>query len=290
MIELARPSQARPVLHDLESRPTPSGSRFRVDHPSPCCDHGEWSTHFLPNGLLFPSYLAGEKEPRLSVAMLQEADGALYIDFAVGVRVPIIRHGTDSDAPQGWQLDFEGAAFPRTKVEEANDLEAADFRFGVPLTFRQGPLALKLAYYHISSHVGDEFLERNIGFVRVNYVRDGLQVGARSPLTADITTYAEAAYAFYVSGGAEPWEFQFGSEYEPESLGCDCGVPYLAMNVHLREEVGFGGSLNVVAGWKWGRLGRRLGVGLQYFVGKSGQYSFFNERDELVGLMVWFDP
>ena len=51
---------------------------------------------------------------------------------------------------------------------------------------------MKLAYYHISAHIGDEFLERNPTFERVNYVRDAAVLPAilkafddKNPLAAN---------------------------------------------------------------------------------------------------------
>ena len=33
-----------------------------------------------------------------------------------------------------------------------------DYRFGVPLTARQGPFETKFGYYHLCAHIGDEYL------------------------------------------------------------------------------------------------------------------------------------
>jgi len=259
---------------------------------SPWCPDCPWTFEFLPDGLLYKSYLAGEKEPRFSGALLYDTQGATYLDAALGGRVGIFRYGTRGRrSPQGWQLDLEGAAFPRLNVDENSDLDSADFRIGVPLTFRNGPLGVKFGYYHISSHVGDEFLARNPGFVRVNYVRDSLLYGLAYDVNPDLMIYGEVAYAFGVSGGAEPWEFQFGAEYSPVFAICPYGAPFLAVNGHLREEVDFGGSVNVIGGWEWRnrRSDRQLRVGVQYFNGKSSQYAFFTQHEELIGVGIWFD-
>lgn len=258
----------------------------------PRCRDCPWTFQFLPDGLLYHSYLAGEKEPRFSGALLWDTQGGTYLDAVLGGRVGIFRYGSEGPRnPQGWQLDVEGAAFPRLNIDENHDLESADFRFGVPFTSRRGPLAVKFAYYHISSHVGDEFLVRNPGFVRVNYVRDALVYGLTYSLNPDLKIYGEVSYAFYVAGGAEPWEFQFGAEYSPAVALCPLGAPFLAVNGHTREEVDFGGSVNVIGGWEWRsrRSDRQIRVGAQYFNGKSSQYAFFSQHEELLGFGIWFD-
>lgn len=270
-----------------------SERRLQAAFPEgPICPHCVWTWQLLPDGLLYKSYLAGTKEPRIGSAWLHE-DGIGWIwDVTLGGRVGIARFGTQgSIQPEGWQLDIEGAAFPRLNMEEGNDLDSADFRFGVPLTWSQGPYEMKLAYYHISAHVGDEFLVRNPGFQRVNYVRDAIVLGLGWFVVPDVRLYSEAAWSFSTDGGAEPWELQFGAEYSPVVANGLRGTPFAAVGGHLFEEHDFGGYVNLMAGWQWrgAESDRLLRAGLQYFNGKSSQFAFFDEHQELIGIGVWFD-
>ena len=270
-----------------------------TEHQCPCgqyphrfdCPRCSWSWQFLPDGLLYKSYLAGPKEARFASAWLHEEDRGWIWDISLGGRVGIFRFGTPGAVnPDGWQLDIEGAAFPRLDSEEDADMESADFRFGVPITWSRGPLEMKLAYYHISAHVGDEFLTRNPMFQRVNYVRDSALLGVARHLTPDVRAYSEAAWAFN-SDVAQPWEFQFGIEYSPRQCCGKRGSPYLAVNTQLFEEHDFGGSVNLMVGrqWRGKDTDRLLRFGLQYFNGKSSQYAFYNEYEELLGFGLWFD-
>jgi hypothetical protein len=263
-----------------------------VYSPSLSRDGRPWSWQLLPDGLLYRSYLAGTREPRFGTAWLYEKDRGWVWDSSVGGRAGILRYGTPGAVcPDGWQLDIAGAAFVRLDSEENQDLESADFRFDVPLTWRRGPIAVKLSYYHISSHVGDEFLVRTGSLQRNDYLRDSALLGLSVDLTSDIRAYTEAGWAFNTKGGAEPWEFQFGVDYSPAIPTGLFGAPFLAANAQLREEVDFGGSLNVTAGWQWRgwESDHRLRIGAQYFNGKSSYYSFFNEHEELIGLGLWYD-
>ena len=90
-------------------------------------------------------------------------------------------------------------------LDSLRDLVAVDFRFGVPITYRQGPWETKFGYYHLSSHIGDEYLEKNPGYSRINYVRESLVLGLGWRPNPDWRLYSEAGYAVYKSGGAEPW-------------------------------------------------------------------------------------
>ncbi|MEX0703114.1 MAG: DUF1207 domain-containing protein [Planctomycetales bacterium] len=249
------------------------------------------SCQWLPAGLLYKSYLAGEKEPRLGTVWMHDPNLGWVWESTIGGRVGIFRDGTvGAFDPEGWQLDVEAAAMPRLDMEEQEDLDAVDFRFGLPITWRHGRVAYKVGYYHISSHLGDEFMVKHPGLDRRNYVRDSAIAGISYDLTCDARLYGEVAYALKGKGGAEPLEFQFGAEYSP-ARAIKRGDPFLAANAHLREEFDFGGGINLMAGWQWrGETSNRLArVGLQYYNGKSLQYSFFDQDEQLLGFGVWVD-
>jgi len=252
-----------------------------------------WTWQLLPDGLLWKSFLAGPKEPRISGALLYDTNRSQWVlDTTLGGRVGILRFGTsDSVRPEGWQLDVEGAAFPRLNVDEGEDLDSVDFRLGVPLTWRRGPYQFKFAYYHLSSHVGDEFLKRNPDFRRINFSRNALVLGVGYFPIQDLRLYAETGYGFLNDGGNKEWEFQFGFDYAPAAPTGLRGSPFLAMNVHLRQEVDYGGGFNTMAGWAWrgARTGHLFRAGLQYFNGKTSQYEFFQQSEQLIGFGIWYD-
>ncbi len=204
----------------------------------------------------------------------------------------MLRWGTADDMrPDGWQLDVEGAGLPRLGVDNDLDVIAVDFRIGVPLTYGRGPYQTKFAYYHLSSHLGDEFIIANPAVTRINFVRDVLVWGHGYYLTPTLRIYGEAGWAFKTDGGAERWEFQFGIDYSPACPTDFRGAPFAAVNAHLREEVGYGGNLVVQAGWSWRGSGggHLVRVGLEYFNGKDEQFEFFNESQEKLGLGLWYD-
>jgi hypothetical protein len=252
-----------------------------------------WTWQLMPAGLLFRSYLAGLREPRIGSEIVHERQHGWYWDATVGGRVGIIRYGTDNDIwPQGWQFDIEGAAFPRLDLEHNEDLVSADFRGGFLSTTRQGPFETKFGFYHLSSHLGDEYMIRypSTFFTRINYVRESLVAGIAYYLNPSLRLYAEAGWTFQEDGGAQPWEFQFGADFSsPQPTGIS-GAPFFAINAHLRQENNFGGNLSVQTGWQWrGRTGHLLRTGLQYFTGMSDQYQFYNQFEEQIGFGLWYD-
>ncbi len=246
----------------------------------------------LPGDLIWHSYWAGAKEPRTSATLFRENNGnQSLLDVSLGGRASMFRwgHRQANGRPLGWELQIEGAAQLRLNLDHDFDFDSADFRFGIPLIYAPNEqLQWKFAYYHLSSHIGDEFLVRNPGFTRLNYSREVLVLGSSLYPAPAWRWYAEAGWAFHDDEGSEPWEFQFGVDYaQPGATGAG-GTPFLALNGQLREEVDFGGNLAVQAGWLWrGQTGRILRTGLHYYNGKSPQFEFFDDSEHQIGVGLW---
>jgi hypothetical protein len=180
----------------------------------------------------------------------------------------------------------------RLTLDNVRDLETVDFRGGVPLTYGVGDWQFKFAYYHVSSHLGDEYAIRNPGSLdeRINYVRDALVFGTSYYVIPAMRIYGEAAYALNATGGAEPWEFQFGTELSQPGPTGPRGTPFLALNGHLREEHNFGGDFTAQAGWLWrGNTGQTMRLGAFYFNGKSSQFQIFDDSEQQIGVGAWYD-
>lgn len=255
---------------------------------------GPWTWQPLPVGIIYHSYWAGVHEPRLGIQLIRMTNtGDSFWDPTIGARVGLLRYGNDDALhPQGWQVDVEGAALPRLTLDDVRDLETVDFRGGVPLTYGIDNWQFKFGYYHLSSHLGDEFAISHPGSLdnRVNYVRDSLVLGASYYPVPEMRLYAEAAYAFNATDGAEPWEFQFGTELAKAGPTGVRGTPFLALNGHLREEHNFGGDFTAEAGWLWrNQIGQTLRLGAFYFNGMSSQFETFDRFEEQIGAGLWYD-
>jgi hypothetical protein len=253
-----------------------------------------WTWQMVPEGLIYHSYLAGPKEPRFSVVFFNElSDSNWALDATLGARVGLIRYGsTGGERPRGWQLDAEGAAFPRINIEEEWDVDATDFRYGFPLTYGEGAYQVKLAFYHLSAHMGDELATRIPGILasRINFTRDVIVLGGSVYATPELRLYGEVGYAFHNADGSEPWEFQFGAEWSSCQAPHMHGAPFLAVNVHLHQEVDFGGQLTAQTGWQWrSAVGRSLRTGVQFQTGKTNQYEFFTTSETQLGWGFWYD-
>lgn len=252
----------------------------------------EWEWILLPDGLLWHSYLAGPQEPRISALLLADEKGGYFWDATLGGRVGFLRYGTPgAKDPHGWQWDLEGAAITRMDVLEQTDIESVDYRFGTELTWAEGPWAMKAGYFHISSHVGDEYLIRNPTFDRINYVTESLIWGVSYKPVQPVRLYGEVAHALHRAGGARPFQFQTGAEWTPEPKRPNRITPFIATNLGFFESTEFHMQTTIQAGWYFQgpESDRRLRFGLQYGDGPSNQFEFFARSQEYLGWGIWFD-
>jgi len=285
-LELA---ETLPLGPDLEGRG--GYQNFEPTHKPLDRNHANDQWSLMPEGLIYRPYLASAKESRFrSVWSNDRGEGNIW-DITLGGQVGILRYGGEQNGrPVGWQLGIEGAGLVRLDQDEDRDVMASDFRFGIPVTWGNAFYQVKLGYYHLSSHLGDEFLLKNPGFPRLNFSRDAFVLGISLSPWELWRVYGEAGYAFY-SDVSEQWEFQFGIDYAPRGATGPRGKPFAAMNGHLREEVDFGGNVVLQAGWAWrgSASSGMLRTGVEYYNGKNDQFSFFNVSEQKVGFGIWYD-
>jgi hypothetical protein len=257
---------------------------------SPLTPNTDWQWQVLPDGILYRAYLANPKESRLGTQMFNMKGNGAFWDSTLGGRVGLLRYGTtDPSWPQGWQLDAEGSAQVRLDPDENMDQRSVDFRAGAPLTYGYGRHRFKFGYYHLSSHMGDEFLAAHPSFSHVNFTREVLVLGYSYFVTENLRLYGEMGWAFH-SDVSENWEFQFGVDYAPARATGIRGAPFFAVNGSIREELNYSGNFVLQAGWAWrGQNSHLLRTGFHYYNGLSDQYSFYRNFEQQIGGGLWYD-
>ncbi len=255
-----------------------------ADRPSP------WQWQFRPRGYVYDTYWASAAEPRLATHLIDERNDGTYLDSHIGGRFGIIRFGP-KDHPEGFQIDLLGGAKLRQDWDEGLDVLATDYRYDIIGTYGAGPHRYKFGFYHVSAHTGDEFLLKNPSFDRLNFFRDTLVAGYSYYPIPQARVYAEMGWAFQCEV-SEPWEFQLGIDLGPQNPTGVQGAPFLAMNVHFREELDFGGNFALQAGWAWRGadvLDGTLRTGLYFYEGASPHFSFYAEQEQQMGWGLWYD-
>ena len=275
----------------LATTSSPPASTFASGTPWLTNSNDCWKWQFAPNGLLYPSYLAGQKESRMGTQADYVRGYGWEWDSTLGGRAGLFRYGSEDPVhPEGWQLDVEGAAFPRLDLMMERELRSVDFRIGVPLTYRIGPWETKLAYYHLCSHAGDQFMLDFPEVGRVPYIRDAIDLGFAYCPMPNLRLYSEFGWAFNATGGAKPFDLQLGAELSNQELTGWRGTPFAAIHAHLRQENDFGGNVTFETGWQWrGQNTHLVRLGLICADGMGEEYQFYNKYQSQIGFGLWYD-
>jgi hypothetical protein len=239
-------------------------------------------SEWFPEGL---SYRHPFADPRVPVSGVRfqfpvDKEDNFKIENRLATHLAIWRK---SSYPLAVEIQAEGAAFGRFDFNENWDMDGVDFRFGFPIVSRAGPIALKLHPWHMTSHLGDEFIERT-GRKRFVYARNELALGLSWDLAEDgeSRVYMEAGYAFERGDVNEPLRFMAGIETASRHLGPDWPETFAALNLTSFEEQDWGIQFNLEAGvWlrpEKSQRGVRLSLG--YFRGPSPLTQFLEDNEE----------
>ncbi|MGH7818965.1 MAG: DUF1207 domain-containing protein [Candidatus Binatia bacterium] len=253
-----------------EPKPRPQKSEIVWFADVPLYRHPVADPRAPHSGVHLQFHLRGDREAR--------------IENVLGNYISIMRWPRDRHA---FEIGMEGAAFGRFNIADNLDMDGVDFRFGWPVAYRRGRLAAKLHLWHITSHLGDEFIE-NTGRKRIRYARNELALGTAYDLTETSRLYGEVGYGFLIGDPNQRWRAMWGLEWVDDPFE---EIPHLftAANVTSFEEVDWHPQLNVQLGiWPRPRnLAHGLRAGFEYFRGRSALTQFFREREEFWGFGFW---
>lgn len=247
----------------------------------------ETRTRWLPPDLLYPHPLADPRGPFTGTrAQFPFLDGRhTTLENAFGDEQSLVRLERGEDA---FELVGEGGVFARFDVQESLDMDAADFRVGFPLVWRRGAWAFKIHPWHVTSHLGDEIIERE-GLARIDYARNEIAFGAAWKPSTSWRVYAEAGWGISIGDPNEPPRAMGGAELVDALLGAAWPDVYAAANVTVWKETDWTPQLNVQSGlWLRGEDAHGgVRVGFEYLRGPSPLTQFYLQHVHTLSFGVW---
>lgn len=267
-------------------------------------DVGELSEAF-PSDDVFRPLMADPKQPQF-FAIWQHArprnGGSSYNlgSVAIGENFGFY---TKRSGCNGWQIGLLTGIFAQFNLDQKNaELINTDFNVGIPVSWRSGAWSARLRYYHQSSHLGDEFLERSLGlgFKRIPISFEEVD----AILSYDynwLRLYGGAAYLVHTEPATiDRTRLQWGFEARAPAmrtrmLGSFLDrliiTPVLSADFKSLEQHDWIIDTNVLGGLEWSRTGsrRRFRIMATYFHGHNpyGQFSI-NQKVESIGLGAYF--
>jgi hypothetical protein len=251
---------------------------------------------WAPETDLYPAYIADPRQPRFALRMMSMTRRDIpmtprtRLGTAVGGRLVALRIHPRGRPERGLELSLGAGVFAQWE-ERGRDGIGWDGVYRVAGVWKAGAnLAFKLGIHHVSSHIGDEYIE-NTGRRRIGYTREEVTLGAS--LSARLRAYGEIGYAYLMrSALQEPWRLQVGLEHEADRLPGIAPVGYFAsLDAQTHQENGWERSVALRAGLRFPlrHPGQVLRAGLELYRGRSPLGEFFQARESHLALGFWLD-
>ena len=198
----------------------------------------------------------------------------------LGSVFPLVRIGE-------WRLSLDAGFLGLFDIDRNYDNLGWDGNYGLVIAHPLGRnVAMRFAWLHDSSHIGDEYMERT-GRTRIDYTRQEFALGATWWPAPTWRVYGEYGHGTgYDSGDpGEPGRAQAGLEWDRGTRW----APYAAMDMQAWEERDWNVDLAVQVGLAFKTEGRRWRLGLEYYDGRVPLGEFYLEDQRHLSLGLYFD-
>jgi hypothetical protein len=255
---------------------------------------------FPQSTVLYQPMIADPREPLYS-ATFRLGDrimGKYVIAVSFGDTFPIFRWRNvfgggdlEIDIQAGVWSDFKMGAYNNPN-HEISELVTTDYLVGIPLSYAIDRWSFRLRIYHISSHLGDEFLVNHPGYDRKNPSMEAIDFFSSYQITDGIRIYFGPGWVFHSDDTYHlaPFYFEWGGEFRmfghSDYYHRIYGTPFLAIFMRNWQACHFQFDGNALLGYEWSKLqgvGRKVRVYIQAFKGYS-EGQFFKERTAYMGV------
>ena len=247
---------------------------------------------FLPTGDLFKPLLADPKEPRfyLSYRMLDYRSKLYHVAMGGYGEFFGLYRSINTTGGYSWQASFGGGIHGQFDLGAPSlDLVNADYTIGFPVSFRKGAESYRIALYHQSSHLGDEFLLHN-NVERIELSFEALEVlGSHEWKT--LRTYYGGEYIVHQGPtGLKPVILHGGLEYSGTEKIVGQGRLAGGWDLKIDQEHDWSINSSLKLGLQFDGTeanGHYIRVLAEGFKGFTPYGQFYNDRTTYVGLGVY---
>ncbi len=255
---------------------------------------------FLPKGHLFEPILLDPLEAQTYGSVLPGywTEGKKYagsiVPFAFGFAKPFYRRTTDAGRAEEWVLDLASftqfEAYRDDKVNKARRrIINNDYKISIIYNLRRGANTYRFRVYHLSSHLGDDYIFRN-------------QITAPTPNSVNYElldiTYSRTANNWRLYGGAglvlrktderKPLSAQLGLFYKKPSLKAARFVG--GVDVKFWQQTDFRPGIHGGVGIELGRTQNNLTFLLEGYSGFRPYSQFENQQTSWIGVGLYLNP
>jgi len=248
-------------------------------------DDSTQTVRFFPGTKLFRPFTADALSHNISVSRI--IDNRDWIG-TIGASVPLLTVHPPGEAEL--QLSVAVTTFNRLIKPPGLTVYTIDYKIDIPVDFRKGDLALRIALGHYSCHFADDGIEI-VGKRSIQSTKDDLWMGITYEMPSLGGHVYAAGYYFYNNYPMRDarWQFQGGLEAGNLPL-TDFARAYAAIDVKLKQEVHWGTTRSFQVGFhlfQGDRYGLRVAYTLRQGYDERGQ--FFDRTEDANIFSVFID-
>ena len=267
-----------------------------IANESSIYDNNKSGGVIFPQTQLYPHYIANPLRPsfsfqNISYSKTEITDTSLHrYDLKVGGHLGIYRSQPEK-TNRGWQLTFGAGFHGEFDPASSEDNVGWDGIFSLSLEMRfNKTLAHRFGTQHISSHVGDELIERT-GIKRINYTRQEIRYGMMWFMSPHWQSYIEIGKAYDLRNKLiqKSWRSELGFQYENKKYWMSNLGWYLAADFSSYEENDWDINTSLHLGIITTKKERNYRFGFEFYEGRSPLGEFFQANEKYIGIGLWID-
>lgn len=252
-------------------------------------------SRFLPGGKLVPVIRADPREPGAGARLLgvlnavSQYGTGIEGEAVIGHSIPFLLLSGDS-RERATVLGIQGAVFGRFQMETAErELISTDWMFAIPLVIWRGRNWYRFRYRHLSSHLGDEYIE-DFNAARLDFTRDAFEIMVYRSVTSGFSAYGGGDFAFQVDPvGSKRFRVLGGIELT-DVASTGAGRFFGGVDVNMYQDDDWKPRVNVQVGvFLLPEQEKRLRFAMDIAFGRSIQGEFHREAETVVMLGMLLD-
>ncbi len=254
----------------------------------------------LPLSVLYPAQLANPRQVVFACGIrLQDSiAGRVATPVTFGMQFPVYRWLNVNllSKTGALQFDVEGAVFGIfNQTRRDNALINTEYYIAIPVTFAYDNWAHRVRVYHVSSHLGDEYLKKHRHVKRINKSYEALDYSLSYFLTKAVRLYAGPGVIMHSDSEMhlKPLYLQYGMDihFNKQIWKELYGRPFFSLHFENTQDTKWRIDATAAVGYEFGRvekLGRKARVTLEYHNGFSNEGQFSRKRNDYIQFRITY--
>lgn len=248
----------------------------------------------LPLSVLYPAELANPRQITFAcgIRLQDSVAGQVSSPVVFGMQFPVYRW---TNVPLltktgDLQLEIEGAVFGIfNQTRRDNTLINTEYNIGIPLTFAYDSWAHRIRIYHVSSHLGDEYLKTHNEVKRFNKSYEAFDYSLSYLVSEAVRVYIGPGVIIHSDSEMllKPLYLEYGMDVHfAKRLWKDLyGRPFISVHFENAQDTKWDIDTTLAVGYEFGRIeniGRKARLTLEYHNGFSDEGQFSRKRDNYI--------